>query len=81
MTTEVGFAVVMALSASNRNEYQESLKIKKVWLARRADNLPAACLSNVGALICRNPTGLHGLHLLTYFTHTSGSSETTVFTY
>jgi hypothetical protein len=30
-------------SASNRNEYQESLKIKKpggkVWLARRADNL------------------------------------------
>jgi hypothetical protein len=32
-------------SASNRSEYQESLKIKKpegkVWLARRADNFAA----------------------------------------
>jgi hypothetical protein len=34
-------------SASNRNEYQESLKIKKpggkVRPARRTDNLPAIC--------------------------------------
>jgi hypothetical protein len=34
-------------SASNRNEYQESLKIKKpggkVQLARRADNLAIIC--------------------------------------
>jgi hypothetical protein len=53
-------------SASNRNEYQESLKIKKpggkVRLARRADNLAAIyCLSNVGALTSRKPMGLHGV--------------------
>jgi hypothetical protein len=51
-------------SASNRNEYQESLKKKpggKVWPARRADNLLAVCLSNVGALTSHNPMDLHDL--------------------
>jgi hypothetical protein len=52
-------------SASNRNEYQESLKIKKpggkVRPARRAYNLLAVYLSNVGVLTSRNPMGLHGL--------------------
>jgi hypothetical protein len=54
---------------SNRNEYQESLKMKKpggkVRPARRADNFAAIyqpfVLSNVGALTSRTPRGLNGL--------------------
>jgi hypothetical protein len=52
-------------SASNRNEYQE-LKIimflgSKVRRVRKADNLGADCLDNVGSLTSHNPIGLQGL--------------------
>jgi hypothetical protein len=59
-------------SASSRNEYQESLKVKKpagkVRLARRTANLAAiyllaVCLSNVGALTSHNPWPVTGMSL------------------
>jgi hypothetical protein len=33
----------------------------KVRSVRKADNLAAECLDNVGSLTSHNPTGLHGL--------------------
>jgi hypothetical protein len=48
--------------ASNRNEYQESLKNKETWgFLYYLDKRVAVCLSNVAALTSRNPMGLHGL--------------------
>jgi hypothetical protein len=46
-------------SASNKNEYLPGGKKRP---ARRADNLSAICMPNVGASTSHNPKCLHGLY-------------------